>query len=82
MLIIPVRAAWSQPHLWWTRSNELLPDIAGEVQVDVGDGGHVLGEEAVQGEVELQGVDVREADEVSHQQGHRGAPAPARRPLL
>ena len=61
---------------------QLLPDVAGKVQVDIRDRCHVLGQEALQGEVELQGIDVREADQVAHQHRHRRAPSPARRPLL
>ena len=62
--------------------DKLLTDVAGEVQVDVGHRAHVVADEALQGQVVLQGVDVGEADQVAHQHGHRRAPAPARRPLL
>ena len=62
--------------------DELVLESAGEVQVDVGQHGHVVGDEPLQREVPPQGVYVTDADEVAHQERHRGAPAPARRPLL
>ena len=60
-------------------SNEFIPQIAGKVQVDVRQQAGVLGDEPLQGEAPLQGVHVADTDEVAHQQGYRGAPAPARR---
>ena len=63
-------------------ADELVAEAAGEVQVDVGEQGHVLGDEALQGQAPPQGVDVADADEVAHEQRHRRAPAPARRSLL
>ena len=62
--------------------NQLLPDVAGEVQVDVRHRAHVVGEEPVEGEIELQRVYVGQADEIAHQHGHRRPPATARRTLL
>ena len=47
-----------------------------------GSRGHLLGDEALQGQAPPQGVDVADADEVAGQQRHRGAPAPARGALL
>ena len=47
-----------------------------------GSSGHVLRDEPFQGETPAQGVDVADANKVSHQQRHRRAPAPTRRPLL
>ena len=56
--------------------------LPGEVEVDVGQRVHLLGDEALQGQVPAQGVDVADADQVAHQQRHRRAPASARRALL
>ena len=62
--------------------DQLVPETSGEVEVDVGERRHVLGDEAFQGEAPLQGIDVADADEVSDQQGHRRAAPPSGRPLL
>ena len=62
--------------------DELVPESAGEVQVDVGELGRVFGDEPLQGQAPPQGIDVADADEVARQERHRGPPAPARRPLL
>ena len=62
--------------------DQLVPQPTGEVQVDVGKLGRVLGDEPLQGQVPSEGVHVANADEVAHQEGHRGAPAPPRRTLL
>ena len=62
--------------------DEFVPQGAGEVQVDVGQQGGVLGDEALQGQAPAQGVHMADAGEVASQQGHRGTPAPARRPFL
>ena len=51
--------------------DEFVSQGSWEVEVYVGEGGHVLGDEAFQGEAPAQGVDVADADEVADQQGHR-----------
>ena len=53
-----------------------LAQTAGEIEVDVRQAGHVLGDEALQRQVPLERVDVADADQVADQQGHGGA-APA-----
>ncbi len=55
--------------------DEFVPERPGEVQVDVGELGRVLRDEPLQGEVPTERVHVADADEVAHQEGHRGAPA-------
>ena len=62
--------------------DQLVPEPPGEVEVNVGERRHLLGDEALQGEVPLQGIDVADADQVSDQQGHRRAAPPSGRPLL
>ena len=62
--------------------DQLVPQLAGEVQVDVRQQALVRGDEPFQGQAPAQGVHVADADEVADQQGHRGAAASARRPLL
>ena len=42
-----------------------VPELARKVQVDVGQHGHVRGNEALQGEIPLERVHVADADEVS-----------------
>ena len=56
--------------------DQLLPDVAGEVEVDVGDLGELLVQEAPQEEVVLDRVDVGEARQVADQRADAGA-APA-----
>ena len=51
----------------------------GEVEVDIRQAGHVVGEKALQGQIPPERVDVADADEVAGQQGHRGAAPAARR---
>ena len=63
-------------------ADEFVPQSAGKVQVDVGEQGSILGDEPLQGQIPPEGVNVADADEIAGQQGHRGSPAPARRPLL
>ena len=62
--------------------DQLVPETPGEVEIDVGEGCHVFGDEAFQGEVPLQGIDVAYSDEVSDQQGHRRAAPPSGRSLF
>ena len=45
--------------------DQLLADLAREVEVDVGHAGHLVVEEAAERELRLDGVDVREAGEVA-----------------
>ena len=52
-----------------------LADVAREVQVDVGQRGELLVEEAPEEQLVLDRVDVREAGEVADDRGHRGAAA-------
>ena len=61
---------------------QLVPETPWKVEVDVGERGHVLGYEAFQGEVPLQGVHVADADQVSDEQGHRRAAPASGGPLL
>ena len=56
--------------------NQLVPETPGEVEVDVGEGCHVLGDEPFQGEVPLQGIDVAYSDEVSGPAGPPTSRAP------
>ena len=51
--------------------DEFIPECPWEVQVDVGEDGHILGDEAFQGEAPAQGVDVADADKIADQQRHR-----------
>ena len=62
--------------------DQRLSQATGEVEVDVRQAGHVVGEEALQGQVPPQRVDVADADEVAVQQGHRRAATAARRVLF
>ena len=62
--------------------NQLVPEPPGEVEVDVREHRHILGDEALQGEVPLQGVDVADSDQVPDEQCHRRAAPPPGRPLL
>jgi hypothetical protein len=56
-----------------------LPDVAGEVEVDVGHRGRFLREEAAGEETGLHRVDVAEAGEVADDRADAGAPPPPRR---
>ena len=59
--------------------DELLADVAREVEVDVGHGGELAVEEAAEREVVRDRVDVREAGQVADDRADRGAaPAPRR----
>ena len=62
--------------------DQLLPDVPGKVQVYIGDGTHIVGEKTLQREVVFQGVDVRQADQVAHQHGHRRTAASSGRALF
>ena len=57
-------------------ADELVAEAAGEVQVDVGEQGHVLGDEALQGQAPPQGVDVADADEMAGQAAPPTSPGP------
>ena len=59
--------------------DELLADVAREVEVDVRDGGDLVAEEAAEEEVVLDRVDVREADQVAEDRADGGAAAAAGR---
>ena len=59
--------------------DQLLTDVAREVQVDIGDAAERLVEEAAQEQVVLDRVDVREPDQVADDRGDRRAPSPPRR---
>ena len=54
-----------------TALDQLFPDVAGEVQVDVRDRRHLILQEPVQREVVLHGVDVGQTDQVAHHHRHR-----------
>ena len=71
-----------RPEVLMDALDQLVPETPGEVEVDIGEHGRVLGDEAFEGEVPFQGVDVADADEVSHQQRHGRAAPPSGRPLL
>ena len=58
---------------------QLVPEAPGEVQVDVRQRRHILGDETLQCEVPHEGVHVADADEIPHQQGHRRTTSPSRR---
>ncbi len=61
------------------RDDQLLPDVAREVEVDIGNRGELSVQEAPEREVVRDGVDVREAGEVADDRAHRAAsPAPRR----
>ncbi len=59
-------------------ADQLLADLAREVQVDVGDRGEGLVQEPPDEEPGRHGVDVRQAEQVAHDGRHRGAAAAAR----
>ena len=59
--------------------DELLPDVAREVEVDVGDGRELAVEEAAEREVVRDRIDVREAGEVTDERADRRAAPAARR---
>ena len=62
-----------------TRDDQLLADVAREVEVDVGHGDHLVVEEAAERQAGLDGVDVREAGQVADDRADaRAAPAPRR----
>src|SRR5207244_1767237 len=57
--------------------DELLPDVAGEVEVDVRNGRELAVEEAAEREVVRDRIDVRETGEVADERAdRRAAPAP------
>ncbi len=58
--------------------DQLLPDVAREVEVDVGNASERLVEEAAEEEVVLDRVDVREPDQVADDRGDRGTAPPPR----
>ena len=60
------------------RQDQLLPDVAREVEVDVGHCGQFMIEEAAERESCRDRVHVREAGEVAHDRADRRAPAAAR----
>ena len=62
--------------------DQFVPELTGEVQVDVGEQGGILGDEPLQGQAPPQRVHVADADEIARQQGHRGAAPPARGPFF
>ncbi len=59
--------------------DELLADVAREVEVDVGHRGELLVEEAAEREVVLDGIDVREPGQVADDRPDRATAAPPRR---
>ena len=61
------------------RDDQLLADLAREVEVDVGDAGHLVVQEAAEREVRLDRVDVREAGEVADERADARAAAAAGR---
>jgi hypothetical protein len=58
--------------------DQLLPDVAREVEVDVGHGGELAVEEAPDGEVGGDGIDMREAGQVADDGADRAAAPSAR----
>ena len=59
--------------------DQLLADVAREVEVDVGHGGHLVVEEAAERELRLDRVDVREAGQVADDRADARPAAAARR---
>src|SRR5687767_11034001 len=59
--------------------DQLLADVAREIEVDVGDGVELAIDEAPEREAGLDGIDVREAGQVADDRADRAAAAPARR---
>jgi len=57
--------------------DEFFPDVAGKIQVDVGNRVQGLVQEAAQEEVGLHRVDVREADEIADDGGNRRSASPS-----
>ncbi len=59
--------------------DQLLADVAGEVEVDVGHGDHLVVDEPAEGQAGRDGIDVREAGQVTDDRADAGAtPAPRR----
>src|SRR3972149_6596086 len=67
------------PEVLVDAQDQLLADVAGKVQVDVGHRGHLLVQEAPQEEVVLDGVDVRQPDQVADDGADGGAATAAGR---
>ena len=63
-------------------ADEVVAEGAREVEVDVGEHGHVLGDEPLEGEVPSQRVDVADADEIADEERDAGAAPSAGRTLL
>ena len=59
--------------------DQLLADVAREVEVDVGDGDHLVVDEAAEREAGLDGIDVREAGQVADDRADARAAAAPRR---
>ncbi len=60
-------------------NDELLADVAREVEVDVRDGRELAVQEAAERELVRDGIDVREPGEVADDGADRASPPPARR---
>ena len=71
--------ACSRPYFSVTRDDQLLADVAREVEVDVGHRRQLAVEEAAEREVVRDRVDVREAGEVADERADRRAAPAARR---
>jgi len=67
------------PVLVADRGEQLLADVAREVEVDVGHRRHVAVEEAAEREPRCDRIDVREPGQVADDRADRAAPAAARR---
>ena len=59
--------------------DQLLADVAREVEVDVGHGDHLVVEEAAERQAGFDGIDVREAGQVADDRADARAAAAARR---
>ena len=59
--------------------DQLLPDVAREVEVDIGDGGELAVEKAAEREPGVHRVDVGEPGQVADDRADRASPSPSRR---
>ena len=55
------------------RDDQLLPDVTGEVEVDVGDGGELVVEKAAEREIVRDRIDVREPRQIADDRADRAA---------
>ncbi len=53
--------------------DQFLAQTAGKIEVDVGQRGHIVGQEALERQVPLERVNVADPDQIADQQRHGGA---------